>query len=259
MTAAEVLEALRRRHPALWPQSKDTPGQWTTLTEWEGIDLVAFNAWGKHEIVGYEIKVSRADLRKELLNPHKRTASVKRCNQFFFVVPDGLLKKEELAFKEPEWEPRDFERSDCPGIPTFEIGRSTYGGRCTLPGARRRGWYRGISGNPAGRVRVPAVLGAYRLPDAYLTGGYEMMAICPNCGGKGYLEKSRAEREAPTLWIPRDVGLVVVYESGATKAVRSAPYNFNPTPMKQGDITTLVRWASARPDPRHSMPLLRVS
>ena len=69
MNSADVKAALRLRHPASRAQM---PEPWTVLEEWRGIDLLAISAWqslGNYARIGYEIKVSRSDLRRELLKP----------------------------------------------------------------------------------------------------------------------------------------------------------------------------------------------
>jgi len=97
MTAAEVKDALRTRHPAL--AEYGGPGPWTCLEEWANIDLACFSAWSsaKPPIVGYEVKVSRSDYRRELLKPGKRELAVSACHAFYFATPKGLLTKEEPA------------------------------------------------------------------------------------------------------------------------------------------------------------------
>jgi hypothetical protein len=90
---------------------------------------------------------------------------------------------------------------------------------------------------------------------------------CPTCGGSGYTSKSRAELEAPYLWIPPDVGLIEVDGRGCHVA-KPAPRNKFPklivgdapsdaipedvrNRMQRQAVADIVRWASNRPDPRH--------
>jgi hypothetical protein len=83
----------------------------------------------------------------------------------------------------------------------------------------------------------------------------EQTIVCPVCNGRGYTEKSRVETEAPTLWVPRDMGLVEVNGRGC-RVVKASPVN------KQATLTAfsseldavvgdLVRWTSVRRDVRH--------
>jgi hypothetical protein len=80
-------------------------GQWVCIEEWREVDLLALSAWSDAAVIGYEVKVSRSDLRQELLRPRKRTEAVAMCTEFYFAVPKGLLKADELAYEEPEWSP----------------------------------------------------------------------------------------------------------------------------------------------------------
>lgn len=256
--------ALRRRHPG--DNVGPMVGQWTCIEEWLGIDLLALNAWRKADVIGYEVKVSRSDLRRELLRPDKRTDAVARTTEFYFAVPAGLLTAEEKAFEEPVWEKGDFERARCPGVPEFgppvrRFGREKrYGGPCH--GRRGRDWRRARQPFTV-PMPVPRVLTVFRSAHdddaAYLRRVISELrhdegerVPCPACGGKGYQAKSRVEREAPTLWIPRDVGLVEVSGRGVS-VVRPSPKRKDPKPIatSRQTINDLVRWVSHRPDPRH--------
>jgi hypothetical protein len=75
---------------------------------------------------------------------------------------------------------------------------------------------------------------------------------CPVCGGDGHLGLSRVEREAPTLWVPADVGLIEVDGNGC-RITRRSPRRTNPKPIavSRKHINDLVRWVSHRPDLRH--------
>ncbi len=109
MTAAEVKAALRRRHPATQGMGARTvPGPWTCIEELLGCDLVAFSAHqraatngvsraARYPRVGYEVKVSRSDYRREIRNTSKRDQAVAYCHHFYFAVPADLLTAEEIA------------------------------------------------------------------------------------------------------------------------------------------------------------------
>lgn len=265
MTAAHVKDALRRHHPG-----SDLPtggvGEWTCIEEWLGIDLLALSAWSHGATIGYEVKVSRSDLRRELLNPWKRDQAVASTTEFYFAVPSGLLNADELAWQEPEWERTDFERTPCPGLPpmgsTWRNGAGytgrVFSGRCEGgKWARRRGQRGHV-------VQVPIPPTVVVPPEGFSAErAAEWVArwpkleewefvTCPTCGGKGYIERSRVEREAPTLWVPRDVGLVIVNGSGVT-VVKPSPTRGDPEPIAptRKALNDLVRWVSHRPDPRH--------
>lgn len=224
MNAQEVRDALRRRHPASGGQF---PGPWTVVEEWMGIDVLAFSAWqsqGGYRRIGYEVKISRADLRRELLQPGKRTRQVAWCHEFYFAVPVGLLTAEELRYVEPEWGQGDWCGEPCPGV----------GGRRCARTFRRKTHF----------VQVP-------VPTTGRWYGAEWTHIrCPACNGKGTTGPSRVESEAPTCWIPRDVGCVVVTGAGA-RTLRRSPRRDAPA-LGDRDLGALVRWISMRPDPRHA-------
>jgi hypothetical protein len=229
VTAEQVKTALYARHFA---SSNQMPGAWTCIEEWRNIDLLAFSAWqskGNYARVGYEVKVSRSDLRGELLKPHKRAANVAWCNEFYLAVPAGLLKPEEIAYVEPEWEDGDFTRSPCPA--------RNDGDWHSDPGPCRRG------------KRLGTLIGP--LPEWGSTYRHRVDYPCATCGGRGWIEKSRVEREAPTLWVPRDVGLVVVDGRG-THLVKRAPRRREVPQMTNAELGQFARFVSMRPDPRHA-------
>lgn len=61
-------------------------------------DAIAINTWrskGCHR-VGFEVKISRADYKHELEQPEKRKWLEEFCHQFYFVVPAGLVKVDEV-------------------------------------------------------------------------------------------------------------------------------------------------------------------
>lgn len=230
MTAKEVKNALYARHFA---SSAQQPGAWTCVEEWRAIDFVAFSAWrsqGNFMRVGYEVKVSRSDLRGELLNPTKRAANVEWCNEFYLAVPKGLLTDAELAWQEPEWSPEDFRRTPC----RFNFGPERPAWNDD-PGPCNRGKRETLFVGPLPQGR------GYR---------YRVDAPCDSCGGKGYEERSRVEQESPTLWVPRDVGLVIVDGRG-THVERAAPRRKAVPTLTAREVGQLVRFVSMRPDPRH--------
>lgn len=224
MIAEEVKAALRKRHPALWPGVSGQPGQWTCLEEFERIDLLAVNAWSGEDFIGYEVKVSRSDYRSEILNPGKRAHGKLLCDEFYFAVPHDLLTPGELAYQEPEWEHRDFERERCP--------------EGCRPG---RYWLSGTKGYGAP---------AYGEGDRYWVDA--QWIPCSTCNGKGHISPSRVEAEAPYLWVPRDVGLVIVRENGTTRCLRKSPRAKSRAEITRRMVCQMVRHASARPDPRHA-------
>lgn len=227
LDARAVKDALYSRHPGHGGQF---PGAWTCIEEWRNIDFLAFSAWssaGRYSRIGYEVKVSRADLRNELLKPHKRAANVEWCNEFYFAVPRGLLDKDEIDWVEPEWEQDDWRGERCPGF----AGRM-----CERIGRRRKKHH----------VRVPRPTTSGNAWER----NYGDTIVCPTCKGKGVTTPSRVEREAPTCWVPRDVGLVVVGGRGS-RMVKRAPRRTEVAALGRMEVGQLVRWVSMRPDPRH--------
>ena len=192
------------------------------------IDLLAVSAWTKpkpararFERIGYEVKISRADYRRELLRPGKRALAVGLCHEFYFATPLGLLSDEEKAYVEPEWSNEDWRAMPCPGF---------LGHRC-YSGWRRKTHY----------VEIPRPSTGFP---------FHELIVCPTCGGKGRLGKSRVEREAPNLWIPNDVGLIEIGGRGTANVVRRAPLR-EPRSLSDAELARLIRWVSVRPDPRH--------
>lgn len=174
VTAEEVKDKLRRRHPATQQMGPaQIPGPWTCIEEWARIDLLALCATRgggrvRYAVVGYEVKVDRSDYRSEINDPSKRAEAVACCHEFYFAVPRGLL--------------HDYE----------------------LPG--------------------------------------KQSPLAPDSA----------------LYVPEDVGLVVVDGRGC-HVLKAAPLNREPEPIiggLKGDgwnsgLNALIRWVSARPDPRH--------
>lgn len=227
MDARTVKNKLYARHPGSGGQM---PGPWTVIEEFRCIDLLAFSAWSSasdYARVGYEVKVSRADLRAELLNPHKRARNVEWCNEFYFAVPAGLLRPDEIEWDEPEWAPEDWVGERCPGW---------QGRQCASGWPKRRKTY---------FIEVPKPV-----TSEWSWERHEKV-VCPTCKGKGVVAASRVEREAPTCWIPRDVGLVVVTGRG-TKLVKRSPLRSEVPTLESPQLGQLVRWISMRPDPRHA-------
>jgi hypothetical protein len=94
LTANDLTNMLFRRHP--------TEAGWVVLTEVHDasgfnmkrrVDALAVDLWPSrgHAIVGYEVKVSRADLQRELEDPAKADAVGKFCHQWWLVVADKHL------------------------------------------------------------------------------------------------------------------------------------------------------------------------
>lgn len=61
-------------------------------------DAVAMNLWRSrgHQVVGFEIKVSRGDWLRELKKPEKAEDIYRYCDQWWIVAPRGVVKEGEL-------------------------------------------------------------------------------------------------------------------------------------------------------------------
>ena len=99
-TAADIKERLRDRYPppewALIPELR-IGTSYGRLVE-KRIDAWAINCWRSQKFlkISFEIKVSRSDFLRELKDPKKRLPAMSVSNEFYFVAPKGIIKKEEL-------------------------------------------------------------------------------------------------------------------------------------------------------------------
>jgi len=53
----------------------------------------------RHEIVAYEVKVTRSDFRNEIKIPRKRLPALRWSNRFYFVAPKGIIPPEEVPME----------------------------------------------------------------------------------------------------------------------------------------------------------------
>jgi len=106
MTSQDIIEALRSLHPKdewlFFPEFRSGVGYGPKAEH--RIDALAMSCWCKHthgqarnyRRIAYEIKISRSDFAREIKNPEKRQMAFRIANQFYFVVPQGLLKADEV-------------------------------------------------------------------------------------------------------------------------------------------------------------------
>ena len=91
VTEREITNALKLRHKKrgdfFGSQIKMGPSGSKIM---DGVAIPS--TWSPRTIVGYEIKVTRSDFLSDQKYPHYMTT----CNLFYFVVPKGLIKKEEV-------------------------------------------------------------------------------------------------------------------------------------------------------------------
>lgn len=97
LSAIDLRLALKRRYPAeshaiVFEVSADNGGGGRRA------DAVAVALWSSlgHEVHGFEIKVSRQDLLKELKQPEKHVQVSRYCHRWWLVTPAGLVKPGEL-------------------------------------------------------------------------------------------------------------------------------------------------------------------
>lgn len=62
-------------------------------------DYMAISTLEGNQVRGYEVKASRADFLKDIKDPEKQKALRCFANLFYYVAPEGMIKKEEL----PPW------------------------------------------------------------------------------------------------------------------------------------------------------------
>jgi hypothetical protein len=106
MTADQIKAMLHRRHKRYdWACSSELElsGEFTVNGVTKGvvsrIDFAACQITlhsEAHSVIGYEIKVSRADFLAEMRDPFKRCNIEAECTETWFVAPMGIIKPEEL-------------------------------------------------------------------------------------------------------------------------------------------------------------------
>ena len=105
ITSSEIVELLNQKYP---------PPQWAFFEELrvgtgyknrkEGknpeqrMDAWAINCYPSKQFatIAFEVKVSRSDYLHEIANPDKRKQAIQLSNEFYFVVPSGLVSAEEV-------------------------------------------------------------------------------------------------------------------------------------------------------------------
>ena len=95
VTSYEIKEALARKHgdrEFFMTEVKNGPTgvQTGTLLQFDGVAI--YKSWTRPCIRGYEIKVSRSDFQRDAKYP----CYLPYFNEFYFVVPKGLIKREEV-------------------------------------------------------------------------------------------------------------------------------------------------------------------
>lgn len=103
MTESQIASALATHHSgnewAFLTQVRNSTGFQRAVRT---ADAVAISLWPSRGIyaTGYEIKVSKADLKKELDSPEKAEEIARFCRYWFVATPKDLCKPEDLP---PNW------------------------------------------------------------------------------------------------------------------------------------------------------------
>lgn len=99
LTEASIAHLLRKKYGtnewAFMCQVRNTTGD---AHQSRYADALAFGLWPSRglEILGFEIKVSRGDWKKECETPEKAEAIAQFCDRWWIVAPVGIARKEEL-------------------------------------------------------------------------------------------------------------------------------------------------------------------
>lgn len=102
-TAAAIQRLLRKRYPqdAGWAYIAEVANA-TGAGVRRYADGVAVGLWPSRglDILGFEIKVSRSDWKRERLTPEKAEVVAAYCDQWWIVAPEGVVPEDELP---PAW------------------------------------------------------------------------------------------------------------------------------------------------------------
>lgn len=100
ITAKEVIELLRKRHPQPeWVFFDELRcGSGYAKASQKRIDAWALNCYPSknHIKIAYEVKVYRSDFLNEMKTPKKRKSAMNLANQFYYIAPVGVIKLEEI-------------------------------------------------------------------------------------------------------------------------------------------------------------------
>jgi len=102
LTSSQILDAIAERHC-----HKHQKGRYLFLRELrvgtgyianrsiDGFLMDAYPSSGMFR-TAFEVKVSRADFRREIAEPNKRREAMRYSNYFYFIAPAGVLKHEDI-------------------------------------------------------------------------------------------------------------------------------------------------------------------
>jgi len=92
MKAEEIVQLLRQRFAAPAWAFLEQVGDATGFATSRHVDGLAMGLWPSRglEIIGFEVKVSRSDWKRELLKPDKAEVVASRCDRWYVVAPKGI-------------------------------------------------------------------------------------------------------------------------------------------------------------------------
>lgn len=68
------------------------------------MDFFVISSNAGNETIGFEIKASRQDFKKDVTDELKQRGARLYCNRFYYVAPKGMLKSEEIPIWAGLWE-----------------------------------------------------------------------------------------------------------------------------------------------------------
>lgn len=98
-TEGDIVKALQKHHEGSeWAFLAQVRNQTGYDRNVRTADAIAFSLWPSRGIyaTGYEVKVSKQDLKKELAQPEKAEEIARFCKCWFVATPEGLCKPEDL-------------------------------------------------------------------------------------------------------------------------------------------------------------------
>lgn len=107
VTGPDIKAALRKLHTPRY-NGPGTGRDWVLFDElrtgtnnrepehFQSIDMWAMYTWTPRVMIAYEVKVSRADFRREVKAPTKRKLALFYSNRYYFATPQGLIDPGEL-------------------------------------------------------------------------------------------------------------------------------------------------------------------
>ncbi len=86
-----------------------------------------------NKVIAYEVKVSRADFRRDIANEKKQRGAKLYSNEFFFIAPEGVIPQNEV----PDWAGlAEIHVEKNPAL----IGYRTHFIKTTIPAPYREKW-----------------------------------------------------------------------------------------------------------------------